>query len=330
MKRLIPFLAALIVVLASCAEPKRELVVYTYDSFAADWGAGPKLAELFKKATGVTVTWRTKGDGGQLLADLALEGNKPGADLVVGLDNQLAPKALALDLFAAYKPKGVEALPPAYRFDPSNRLIPFDYGYFAIIYDSQKAKTLPRTLEDFANPRYAKQLILMDPRTSTPGLGFLAWTRAVYGAGFGDYWKRLKPAIRVMTPGWDAGYGLFTSGEAPFVLSYSTSPAYHREVEKSDRYKVLPLEEGSPLEIEAAAILKGGTNRRNAERFMDFLISREAQEVLPLTQWMYPVLPGLPLPASYTAAPAPVKVLAIDAAGLVEDAVKVMDIVATP
>ncbi|MEI6877309.1 MAG: thiamine ABC transporter substrate-binding protein, partial [Spirochaetota bacterium] len=209
----------------------------------------------------------------------------------------------------------------------SNRLIPFDYGYFAIIYDSAKAKSLPKSLEEFAAPRYAKQLILMDPRTSTPGLGFLAWTRSAYGEGWESYWKRLAPSILVMTPGWDSGYGLFTAGEAPFVLSYTTSPAYHREMEKSDRYRVLPLVDGNPLEIEAAGIVKGAKHSVNARLFMDFLLSKEAQTILPLTQWMYPALPGIELPSSFDAATPPTKVLSIDNAGLTAAAVRAMEII---
>ena len=51
----------------------------------------------------------------------------------------------------------------------------------------------------------------MDPRTSTPGLGFVAWTVAVFGEKYIDYWKALKPNILTMAPGWSAGYGLFTN-----------------------------------------------------------------------------------------------------------------------
>ena len=52
----------------------------------------------------------------------------------------------------------------------------------------------------------------MDPRMSTPGAGFLAWTMAVYGERHTDYWERLKPNILTLAPGWDAGYGLFVAG----------------------------------------------------------------------------------------------------------------------
>jgi thiamine transport system substrate-binding protein len=43
----------------------------------------------------------------------------------------------------AYKPAGLSTVPEDLVFDPSYRVIPYDYGYFAIIYDSEKI-SLPR------------------------------------------------------------------------------------------------------------------------------------------------------------------------------------------
>ena len=315
----------------SCAAPPRELVILTYDSFVSEYGPGPKLAELFEKQSGIKVTWKAKGDGGQLLADLALGAKDglttKGADLALGLDNFLEPRALALDLFQTYKPKDLGKVPAELRIDPSNRLIPYDYGWFAIIYDSAKAKKLPTSLDELASPAFKGQLILMDPRSSTPGLGFLAWTRSVYGTNWEDYWKRLAPSVLAMPAGWDAGYGLFLAGEAPFVLSYTTSPAYHKEVEGSDRYKVLPLPEGNPRQVELAGILKGGPHRRAAELFMDFIISPEAQALLPTTQWMYPVRPEVALPAGFSAALKPAKSLEPSTEGLFEAAPRAVELV---
>jgi thiamine transport system substrate-binding protein len=153
----------------------------------------------------------------------------------------------------------------------------------------------------------------MDPRTSTPGLGFAAWTVAVFGDKVNDYWKALKPNILTMAPGWSAGYGLFTSGEAPLVISYTTSPAYHVEYDKTDRYQALIFDEGHPMQVEGAGILKGAPNEAGAKKFMDFFITEEAQNTLPLTQWMYPANKNVVLPDSYKqAARVPAKTVSAD------------------
>ncbi len=316
-----------LVVLSSCSSGKDpSLTIFTYDSFVADWGAAPKIGPLFEKQTGIKVNFVAKGDGGALLSAIVNERGKPFCDIALGLDNQLSAKALASDLFATYEPKGIAAIPAELRIDPKNRLQPFDYGHFAFIWDSEKLKNPPATLADLTKPEYARKIIIMDPRTSTPGLGLVSWTKSVYGEGWKDYWRALKPSILTMTPGWDTGYGLFTSGEAPLVLSYATSPAYHKENDKTDRYVALLFPEGHPVQIELAGIVKNAKHRKNAEKFMDFLVSEACQKELPATQWMYPALGSTPLPASFSAAPKPAKTLVPPLSGLEEDAKTAADI----
>jgi thiamine transport system substrate-binding protein len=305
------------------------LVVYTYDSFVSEWGAGPKIAPLFEKATGIKVKFLSKGDGGQLLSALILGKGDIDADIVLGLDNFLAPKALSTGLFRAYEPAGYKAIPAELKLDPSKRLIPYDWGNFAVVWDSAKLQNPPASLEDLTKPEYAKKLILLDPRTSTPGLGFLAWTKAVYGKAWRDYWRRLRPSVLTLAPTWDQGYGLFTSGEAPLVLSYAADGAYHLEYEKTERYKALAFTDGFVRQVETAGILASARHPAKAEKFMDFLVSAECQRELPLTQWMYPVLSSLPLPESYRAAVKGVKTLEMDPAGLTDEAIEAVEILSS-
>ena len=285
-----------------------EVVVWTYDSFVSEWGPGAQIADAFKKATGVTVRFVSQGDGGTLLAKALAEGSKADADVLLGIDQNLKDKAVAAGLFVAYKPAGADRISAELVVDREFRITPYDFGHFAIIYDSEKIAEPPKSLEDLTKGEYARKLILMDPRTSTPGLGFLAWTKAVYGDGWKDYWKRLGPSILTVSDGWDTGYGLFTSGEAPLVLSYATSPAYHLEYDKTERYRAALFGQGHAVQIETAGILKGARRMKNAKLFMDFMLTAEFQSVLPLTNWMYPVV-ETPLPASYRIAPKPAKVL---------------------
>ncbi|HCM27126.1 MAG: thiamine ABC transporter substrate-binding protein [Treponema sp. GWB1_62_6] len=294
--------------LAAFAAPVKdegaEVVVWAYDSFVSEWGPGPAVAEAFKAETGLTVRFVARGDGGALLAKAMAEGRSSDADIILGIDGNLAAKAIGSDLFAAYRPALYDKLPPSFAMDREARLVPFDYGFFSIIYDSEKLGVPPASLEDLTRPEYARKLILMDPRTSTPGLGFLAWTIAAYGDGWKDYWKRLSPSILTVADGWDTGYGMFTSGEAPLVLSYTTSPAYHLEYEQTERYRAAVFPQGHVAQIEGAGILKSSPHPQNARRFMDFMLSPAFQKIIPLTNWMYPVMDG-ELPGSFRLAPKP-------------------------
>ncbi len=299
---------------AQSSKGSEELVVYAYDSFVADWGPGPELARRFERLTGCRVRLVSCGDAGQVLSRAILERGKPVADVLVGIDNNLVARARREGILEPYKPAGADAIVPAeLRLADDWLLTPYDWGYFAIIHDAKSGVRAPRSLEDLASPEFAKKLVMMDPRTSTPGAGFLAWTIAVYGDRYLDYWKRLRPNILTLAPGWDAGYALFTAGEAPLVISYTTSPAYHLETEKTDRYRALIFPEGHVAQIEGVGIAKGSRHRDLARRFVDFMLTEEAQSILPLTQWMYPVNRAVPMPDSYRAAPRAGKSLTLDA-----------------
>ena len=198
-------------------------------------------------------------------------------------------------------------------FGSKTLLTPFDYAPFAIVFDTKADVPAPKSLDDLTKPVYAKKIILMNPRTSTPGLGFAAWTCAVKGEKVLDYWKALKPNILTMAPGWSAGYGLFTNGEAPLVCSYTTSAAYHYEYDKTDRYQALIFDDGHILQVEGAGLAKNAPNKKGAQSFLDFLISEDAQNELPLTQWMLPANKNVKLPQSYIdGTPSPKKFLSYD------------------
>src|SRR5690606_22151559 len=105
-----------------------------------------------------------------------------------------------------------------------------------------------------------------------PGLGFVFWMRSVYGDQTPEAWKKLQKRILTVTPGWSEAYGLFTRGEAPMVLSYATSPAYHMIAENVERYQAAEFSEGHPIQIEVAAMT---TSKRSdlARNFLQFMIS---------------------------------------------------------
>ncbi len=297
----------------------KSITVWTYDSFVSEWGPGGKIAKLYKEKTGTDVSFVSKGDGGALLAALLSEGKKAQADVVIGLDNNLASKALSSGLFSSAYPKNLASVDKNLLVDEKNRLIPYDYGTFAIIWDSKTSITPPKSLEDLTHPEYRKSLILMDPRTSTPGLGFLAWTEAVYKDAWQDYWTRLAPSVLTMTPGWDTGYGLFTKGEAPLVISYSTSPAYHKAYENTERYKALAFSDGHPMQVEFAGILASSKQKKDAEKFLDFLLSPEVQAILPETQWMYPANTMIKLPDSFSVIPQGITTIKAEVKNLEKD-----------
>ena len=309
---------------------EQEVVIYAYDSFCSEWGPGPVIVKAFEEKTGYKVTMISAGDAAQVLSKATFEKANPKSDVLIGIDNNLLDKAKSQNILESYKPQNADTLIDSNLIlDSEWFLSPFDWSSFAMIFDSYANVPAPTCLSDLTKDIYKKKIILMDPRTSTPGLGFVAWTLAEYGLdGIEDFWKALKPNILTMAPGWDTGYGLFTSGEAPLVISYTTSPAYHIFSGEEYRYVALEFPEGHPLQIEGAGLVKDAKNPEGGKAFLDFLISQEAQNLIPETQWMYPINNTVELPECYDVSPIPEKTLTVNQADLDKAVEKVLAILA--
>ncbi len=296
----------------SHAQEQEKLVVYAYDSFIS-WGLADATMHKFEQENNCNVTLIAAGDAGQVLNRVILEKEYPQADIVVGIDNNYLAKALQHDILAPYRSKNIDVIPEELLLDPDFHLTPFEYGFIAFVYDSEAIQDPPKRLNDLTDAKWKEKIILEDPRTSSPGVAFLLWTIAVFGEeNYLAFWEQLKPSILTVTKGWDTAYGMFTSGEAPIVLSYATSPAYHVEVEQSTRYLAAPMEEGFYRQIEGIGIVKGAQHRELAERFIDFILQEEFQQEIPLTQWVFPVNPNVQLPKSFDYAAKAEKFLTLD------------------
>ncbi len=112
---------------------------------------------------------------------------------------------------------------------------------------------------------------------------------------------------------------MFSNGEAPLCVSYTTSPAYNVEYDNDYRFQAVVFEEGHVQQVEGYGLLKNAPNKKGAKAFMDFMISKTAQEALPLTQWMYPANSQVTVPESYNkAAPIPAVTIPTDAKATAE------------
>ena len=159
-------------------ERRCEVVVYAYDSFAADWGPGAEIVKRFEEKTGYKCTLVSAGNAVQVLTRAVLEKKAPKADVLIGIDGNMVEAAKAQGVLAPYKRELAEKLIPADLVADKDWFVtPYDWSYFAFIYDTASSVSAPQSLSDLTKSMYAKKIILMDPRTSTPGLGFAAWTR---------------------------------------------------------------------------------------------------------------------------------------------------------
>ncbi len=286
---ILPVLFSLFFQTASAVDPNQSkpiLTVYTYNSFTSDWGPGPKIKEAFEKNCGCTLKYVSLEDGVSLLSRLKLEGKNTKADIVLGLDTNLTAEAEATGLFAPHEMTIKKSSLPNEWKNPS--FLPYDFGYFAFVYDKTKLKKPPTSLKELVEDKDAPKILIQDPRTSTPGLGLLLWVKKVYGDKANEAWAKLAPRIVTVSKGWSEAYGLFLKGEAPMVLSYTTSPAYHIISEKKDNYAAAKFSEGHYQQIEVAGLIKSSKQAELGKEFLTFMLSEDFQSLIPTTNWMYP------------------------------------------
>jgi thiamine transport system substrate-binding protein len=273
------------------------LTVLTHDSFALD----EATIAAFKEQTGYEVNFVAPGDAGTLVNQLVLTKDAPLGDVVYGIDNLFAGRAIDAGVLSAYRSAALPAAAVPLLADDADSLTPVDYGDVCLNADTAwfaaKGLAVPQTLDDLLKPEYAGLLVVTNPATSSPGLAFLAATVGAKGeAGYLDWWKALKANGVKVAKGWTDAYtvdfsGSSGKGDRPLVLSYASSPAYEPATEA--------LTQTCFRQVEYAGVLAGAQNEVGARKFVDFLLGEDVQAQLPEQMYMYPVDPDVALPKDW-------------------------------
>ncbi len=305
MKRWMWVLLLLVIVVAPSLVAREKLIVYTYDSFVS-WGPASALKDAFESAHDCDVEYVTAGGGKATLSRLLAErdAGTSNADLFMAEINDV-PRIATYDLFMPLTVEDVPNLahvPADLAADQTGGFVPYEYGYITLTYDSQMLdeQSLPQTLSDLADPRFAGKLVCEDPRTSSTGFSFLLWTIARFGEdGYLDFWRSIDKSLLVITQGWSEGWSLLTHGEAPLLVSFSTDTAYEALDGDDLRYRAFaPSGEGYRT-VYGVGVVKDTAHAELAKAFVNTLLSTEIQELIPTTEVMFPANKEAALPEAY-------------------------------
>jgi len=309
MNKILWLCLAVLLLLAACAPKQQTLTIMTHDSFALS----QSLVTAFEQENQVTLVFLASGDSGSALNKAILSRDAPLADVFFGVDNTYLSRALVAGIFVPYASPLLDQVPDELELDPTHAALPVDYGDVCINYDiawfETHALPPPASLEDLLQPEYSGLLVVENPATSSPGLAFLLATIAHFGEdGYLSYWSALRQNGLIVVDGWETAYytnfsGSSAHGPQPMVVSYASSPA--AEVIYAD-----PPVETAPTasilapgtcyrQVEFAGILAGTRKQALAEKFIDFLLSIEFQQDLPLQMFMYPVNQQAELPPEF-------------------------------
>lgn len=287
---------------------KVSVTLMTHDSFAVS----KDVLARFTKRSGISVKVLRSGDAGAALNKAILTKSHPLADVFFGVDNTLLSRALDANLFVPHSPKGLRDIPKEFLLDRRHRVTPIDYGDVCINYDKQffadKRLDPPRTLDDLVDPRYRGLLVTENPATSSPGLAFLLATIKHAGdKGWPDYWKKLFANDTLVVDGWEQAYnsafsGASGKGPRPLVVSYGSSPpaeVFFADPPRTDAPTGV-MAQSCFRQVEFAGVIRGTKHLSAARTLIDFLVSSEFQNDVPLTMFVYPVNAKASLPAVFT------------------------------
>jgi thiamine transport system substrate-binding protein len=282
------------------------VTLVSHDSFAVT----EELLASFEARTGIDVEILTTGDAGQMLSQLILTKDDPIGDVVWGIDNTLMSRALDEGLFVAYESPLLGEIADDLELDPEHRLLPVDRGDVCLNYDvayfEENGLPVPGGLADLTDPTYEGLLVVENPATSSPGLAFLLASVAEFGVdGWQAFWEDLAANDIAVQPGWsEAYYGDFTvagGGDRPLVVSYASSPP--AEVifadPPVDEAPTGVIAESCFGQIEFTGILEGTDEPEAARQVVDFLLSRELQEDIPLNMFVFPANETASLPPEF-------------------------------
>ncbi|MET8027999.1 thiamine ABC transporter substrate-binding protein [Streptomyces avermitilis] len=281
------------------------------------WAASKSVLKDFEKQSGYTVKVLKDGDAGQAVNKAILTKDNPQGDVFFGVDNTLLSRALDNGLFQPYEAKGSGLIRPEYQVDRAkHRVTPIDSGDICVNYDKKyfadHKLDPPASFADLVEPRYKNLLVTENAATSSPGLGFLLGTAAEYGdKGWPDYWKKLKANGVKVVDGWEQAYnqefsgsagGKKAKGDRPLVVSYASSPPAE-VIYASPKPKTAPTGVASGTcfrQVEYAGLLSNAKNTKGGKALLDFLVTKEFQEDMPLNMFVYPVLKGAQVPAEFS------------------------------
>ena len=254
------------------------LKVYTH----TDISEMEAWAPAAEKAIGVRIEWSPRMSSNELWSRVEAEAPNFQADMIWGFMNMQAMIGSMKDWFIAYDSPTWKDIPDNFK-DPDGFWYGFNYWFAAAVVNTDllKKKNLPKPVSwaDLTNPVYKGELVMPNPGTS--GTAFLSVSAMMQIFGEEKGWELLD--------GMNKNAGQYTkSGSAPaklvangeYAVGVSWDHAVYSRVEKGFPIEGIIPSEGTAMDLDSVAILKGAKNLEAAKKLIDWLGTKEAMTLV--------------------------------------------------
>lgn len=276
----ISILAGLTIGATSVANAKGRLVIYCSGTNA--------LCEEEAKAFGEKYNVRTsliRNGSGSTLAKIEAEKKNPQADIWYGGTLDPHSQAGEMGLLEAYKSPNLAEIMPQF-IDPAkvkgNYSSAVYIGILGFGVNTERAKQLgvdvPKCWSDLAKPEYKGEIQIADPQSSGTAYTALATFAQLWGEDKAyEYLKTINGNISQYTKSGIAPAR--NAARAETLIGIGFLHDYSLEKEKGAPLELIAPCEGTGYEIGGVSIIKGARNMDNAKLFMDWALSKRAQEI---------------------------------------------------
>ncbi|MSS77493.1 extracellular solute-binding protein [Anaerococcus sp. WCA-380-WT-2B] len=253
------------------------LVVYSPNSE----GIVSSIIPAFEESTGINVELQQAGTG-ELFTKLKGEKAQPVADVIWGSAYSLFYENK--DLFDEYVSTNDSELIKEYQH---NEFIPAadKLDGSCIIINKDLVKDIKiEGYEDLLNPELKGKIATADPTSSSSAFCHLTNMLKVMG-GYEDEkaWQYVKDLFTnvdgKIQSSSSSVYKTVADGEMAVGLSYE-DPVMQLKKDGADNIDIVYMKEGSIFLPSVTAIVKNAPNQENAKKFIDFITSKEAQQIL--------------------------------------------------
>ena len=243
-------------------------------------------AEPKRLATNMTSKPRSSATApGSTLAKVDAEEERPAGGRLVRRDADPQSQAGEMGLLQPYKSPNLEQVMEKFR-DPAkvkgNLSSAVYVGILGFGVNTQRLKEknlpVPKCWKDLTKPEYKGEIQIADPQSSGTAYTALATFAQLWGEDQAfDYLKQLNANVSQYTKSGIAPARNAARGETAIGIGFLHD--YSLEKEQGAPLELISPCEGTGYEIGGVSILKGARNLDNAKLFVDWVLSKEAQEL---------------------------------------------------